>query len=139
MPLYVLLTKLTSDGRKSVMNDPERIFKVHKELETMGAKIIAQYAVLGDYDFVNIIEAQSNEAIARISAQFGSRGTLRSDDVGSHYYAGLCQRTRNSQNYHQMSLTLSLLVCGEPIIADTAGEGLKFVLRDSPRVRRVWP
>jgi len=76
MPLYVLLTKLTSDGRKSVMNDPGRIFKVHKELETMGAKIIAQYAVLGDYDFVNIIEAQSNEVIARISAQFGSRGTL---------------------------------------------------------------
>ena len=76
MPLYVMLTKLTIDGRKSVMNNPGRIFKVHKELEVMGAKIIAQYAVLGDYDFVNIIEAQSNEAIARISAQFGSRGTL---------------------------------------------------------------
>jgi len=76
MPLYVLMTKLTSDGRKSVMNDPGRIFKVHKELETVGAKIIAQYAVLGDYDFVNIIEAQSNEAISRISAQFGARGTL---------------------------------------------------------------
>jgi uncharacterized protein with GYD domain len=76
MPLYVMLTKLTNAGRKSVMNNPGRIFKVHKELEEMGAKIIAQYAMLGNYDFVNIIEAASNEAIARISAQFGSRGTL---------------------------------------------------------------
>ena len=48
MPLYVMLTKLTNEGRKSVMNNPGRIFKVHKELEDMGAKIIAQYAVLGN-------------------------------------------------------------------------------------------
>jgi uncharacterized protein with GYD domain len=64
-----MLTKLTNEGRKSVMNNPGRIFKVHKELEEMGAKIIAQYAVLGNFDFVNIIEAESNEAIARIAAQ----------------------------------------------------------------------
>ena len=83
MPLYVMLTKLTSDGRKSVMNNPGRIFKVHKELEEMGAKIIAQYAVLGDYDFVNIIEAESNEAIARIAAQFGSRGTVEPITMGA--------------------------------------------------------
>jgi len=76
MPIYVMLTKLTNDGRKSVMNNPGRIFEVHKELEKMGAKIIAQYATLGNYDFVNIIEAESNEAIARISADFGSRGTV---------------------------------------------------------------
>ena len=76
MPIYVMLTKLTSEGRKSVMNNPGRIFKVHKELEEMGAKIIAQYSVLGNFDFVNIVEAESNEAIARISAVFGSRGTL---------------------------------------------------------------
>jgi len=51
MPIYVMLTKLTNDGRKSVMNNPGRIFEVHKELEKMGAKIIAQYATLGNYDF----------------------------------------------------------------------------------------
>ena len=83
MPLYVMLTKLTSDGRKSVMNNPGRIFKVHKELEEMGAKIIAQYAVLGDFNFVNIIEAESNEAIARIAAQFGSRGTIEPITMGA--------------------------------------------------------
>ena len=76
MPVYIMLTKLTSDGRKSVMNNPGRMSEVHKELEKMGAKIIAQYLVLGDFDFVNIIEAESNEAIARISAVFSSRGTL---------------------------------------------------------------
>jgi uncharacterized protein with GYD domain len=76
LPLYVMLTKLTSDGRKSVMENPGRILEVNKELEEMGAKIIAQYALLGNYDFVNIFQAQSNEVIARVSAKFGSRGTL---------------------------------------------------------------
>jgi len=78
-----MLTKLTNEGRKSVMKNPGRIFKVHKELEEMGAKIIAQYAVLGNFDFVNIIEAESNEAIARIAAQFGSRGTVEPITMGA--------------------------------------------------------
>jgi uncharacterized protein with GYD domain len=42
----------------------------------MGAKIVAQYALLGNYDFINILEAQSNEAIARVASEIGSRGTL---------------------------------------------------------------
>jgi len=76
MPLYVMLTKLTNDGRKAVMNNPGRIFEVNKEAEVMGAKMIAQYALLGEYDFVNILEAQSNEVIARVASELGSRGTL---------------------------------------------------------------
>jgi uncharacterized protein with GYD domain len=59
-----------------MMRNPTRIWEVNKEVEEMGAKIIAQYAVLGPYDFVNIIEAPSNEVIQRVAAQLGSRGTL---------------------------------------------------------------
>ena len=76
MPIYVMLTRLTSEGRKSMMNNPQRAFEVNKEVEEMGAKVLAQYALLGNYDFINILEAQSNEVIARVAAELGSRDTL---------------------------------------------------------------
>ena len=76
MALYVMLTKLTSEGRKTLMNNPRRAWEVNKEVEAMGAKVLAQYALLGEYDFINILEAPSNEVIARVSSQLGSRGTL---------------------------------------------------------------
>jgi uncharacterized protein with GYD domain len=59
-----------------MMNNPQRAFEVNKEVEAMGAKVIAQYALLGNYDFINILEAQSNEVIARVASELGSRGTL---------------------------------------------------------------
>ena len=58
------------------MSNPGRLREVNKEVEAMGARIIAQYALLGPYDFINILEAPSNEAIARVSSALGSRGTL---------------------------------------------------------------
>jgi uncharacterized protein with GYD domain len=76
MALYVMFTRLSAEGRKSMMNNPQRAFEVNKEVEAMGAKIIAQYALLGNYDFINILEAQSNEVIARVASELGSRGTL---------------------------------------------------------------
>jgi len=76
MPLYIMLTKLTSEGRKTLMANPRRLFEVNKEVEQMGAKVLAQYSVLGEYDFVNVMEAPSNEVIARVSSALGARGTL---------------------------------------------------------------
>ena len=76
MPYYLMLTKLTGEGRKTIVNNPRRIQEVNKEVEAMGAKIIAQYYLLGPYDFMNLLEAPSNEAIARVSSALGSRGTL---------------------------------------------------------------
>jgi uncharacterized protein with GYD domain len=76
MPYFVMLTTLTSEGRKTMMEKPGRIWDVNKEVEQMGAKIIAQYALLGPYDFINILEAPNNEVIARVASQLGSRGTL---------------------------------------------------------------
>jgi uncharacterized protein with GYD domain len=75
MATYIMLTTLTDEGRKTIQERPNRIKEVNKELEGMGAKVISQYAVLGPYDFVNIIEAPDNQAIARISVALGSRGT----------------------------------------------------------------
>ena len=77
MAIYVLLTNLTDEGRKTIRSRPERIREVNKEIDGMGGKLIAQYAVLGPYDFVNIVEAPNNEAIVRIAVELGSRGTLQ--------------------------------------------------------------
>lgn len=77
MAAYVMLTTLTDEGRKTVKEKPERIKEVNKEVEAMGVKILAQYALLGPYDFVNILEAPSNETISRVAIQLGSRGTLQ--------------------------------------------------------------
>ena len=76
MPYYVMLTRLTDAGRKTIMKNPGRIWEVNKEVEDMGAKILAQYSLLGEYDFVNILEAPNNTVIARVSAALGSRGTM---------------------------------------------------------------
>ncbi len=76
MPIYIMLSKLTHEGRKTIKKHPERIEEVDVEMEKMGAKVLAQYALLGPYDFLNILEAPNNEAIAKVSIEFGSRGTV---------------------------------------------------------------
>lgn len=76
MPIYVVLSKLTDDGRKTIKEKPHRIFEVNKELEAMGVKVLQQYAVLGPYDFVNIVEAPDNETIMKMSIELGARGTV---------------------------------------------------------------
>lgn len=77
MPYYVMLTKLTDSGRKTIMRNPGRIWEVNQEVEDMGAKIISQYALLGEYDFINILEAPNNTVVARVASSLGSRGTLQ--------------------------------------------------------------
>jgi uncharacterized protein with GYD domain len=74
---YIFLSTLTDDGRKTIKARPERILEVNREIEAMGAKLIDQYAVLGPYDFISIVEAVDNEAVARISVELGARGTVQ--------------------------------------------------------------
>lgn len=76
MATYIMLSRLTDEGRKTLKERPERLGEVNKEVEAMGGRITAQYAVLGGYDFVNVIEAPSNEVIAKISVELGARGTI---------------------------------------------------------------
>jgi uncharacterized protein with GYD domain len=77
MAKYILLSKLTEDGRKTLKKKPERIMEVNEELEAFEVKVLKQYAVLGPYDFVNIVEAPDNEAIFKMSVELGSRGTIQ--------------------------------------------------------------
>jgi uncharacterized protein with GYD domain len=76
MATYVLLSNLTDEGAKTLMQNPSRLQEVNKEIEKLGAKVTAQYATLGLYDFVNIVEAPDNATIARVSATLGARGSV---------------------------------------------------------------
>lgn len=83
MPLYIMMTNLTDEGRKTVKTNPSRIKEVNQEVESMGVKIIAQYVTLGQYDFINILEAPSNETIAKVATELGSRGTLQTNTLAA--------------------------------------------------------
>ncbi len=77
MAIYVMLTNLTEEGRRTVKDNPRRIIEVNKEIEAMGVKILSQYALLGPYDFVNVLEAPDNRTVAKLATELGSRGTLQ--------------------------------------------------------------
>ena len=77
MAYYIMLSNLTDEGAKTVKSNPERIKEVNAEVEAMGVKILAQYAVMGPYDFVNILEAPDNEAVTQLSVELSSRGTMK--------------------------------------------------------------
>ena len=77
MAYYVVLTTLTDEGRKTIKEKPQRILEVNKELEKLGVKVKEQYAVLGPYDFVNIVEAPDNNAVMKMSVELGARGSVQ--------------------------------------------------------------
>jgi uncharacterized protein with GYD domain len=83
MALYIMMSNLTDEGRKTVKQNPQRIKEVNKEVEAMGVKILAQYVVLGQYDFINILQAPDNETIAKLALELGSRGTLQTNTLAA--------------------------------------------------------
>ncbi|MEX2195277.1 MAG: GYD domain-containing protein [Thermoleophilaceae bacterium] len=83
MPTYVLLSKLTPEGVQTIKNNPARIREVNKEIEQLGASVTAQWAVLGQYDFINVVEAPDEKAIARVSLELGSRGTAKYETLAA--------------------------------------------------------
>lgn len=81
MPTYVMLTNLTPDGVKTLKSNPGRVGEVNKEVEALGAKVLDQYAVLGRFDFVTVVEAPDPETMAKVSVELGSRGTMTSETL----------------------------------------------------------
>ena len=96
MATYILLSTLTDEGRKTIKGRPERIQEVNKELEAMGARVIDQYAVLGPYDFVSVVDALDNETIARISVELGARGTIQITTMPAIGVADFIDRLKTS-------------------------------------------
>ncbi len=77
VPTFVLLSKLTPHGRRTLKDKPDRMNEVNEEITYFGCKILRQYAVLGPYDFVTVIEAPDNETVAHLSLALGARGPLK--------------------------------------------------------------
>jgi uncharacterized protein with GYD domain len=76
MPTYILLSTLTPEGRQTLHKDPDRLEEVNAEIVDFGCRVVEQYAVLGQCDFVTIVEAPDNETVAHLSLDLGSRGTV---------------------------------------------------------------
>ena len=83
MPIYVMLTNLTSEGVQTLKNNPNRVQEVNKEVEQLGAKVLDQWATLGQYDFVTIVDAPDTETMAKVSVELGSRGTMSSQTLAA--------------------------------------------------------
>ncbi len=83
MPTYIMLSTLSPEGVQTVKNNPARIKEVNRELEQLGASVKAQWATLGQYDFVNVVEAPDEKTIARVSMELGSRGTMKLETLSA--------------------------------------------------------
>jgi uncharacterized protein with GYD domain len=81
MPTYIMLTKLTSDGVKTLKDNPSRVHEVNKEVEQLGVKVQSQWATLGAYDFVTVVEAPDETTMAKHSIEMGSRGTVANETL----------------------------------------------------------
>jgi uncharacterized protein with GYD domain len=77
MPTYILLTTLTAQGVQTLRSNPDRLREVNRDVEELGAKVINQWATLGPYDFVNVVEAPDDATIARVSVALGARGSAK--------------------------------------------------------------
>jgi uncharacterized protein with GYD domain len=77
MAKYIVLSNLTDEGAKTLKSKPARVKEVNSELEKMGVKVLEQYAVLGDFDFINIVEAPDNFTVAKAMVELASRGSVR--------------------------------------------------------------
>jgi uncharacterized protein with GYD domain len=83
MATYLMLSTLTPEGVQTIKNNPSRIKEVNQEIEQLGASVKAQWAVLGRFDFVNVIEAPDEQTMARISLELGSRGTAKYESLAA--------------------------------------------------------
>ena len=77
MPKYVMLTTLTARGVQTLQANPERLQEVNRDVEELGAKVVHQWATLGEWDFVNVVEAPDTATIAKVSVALGARGSTR--------------------------------------------------------------
>ena len=77
MPTYILLSSLTAQGVQTLKSNPDRLREVNHDVEELGARVLHQWATLGEFDFVNVVEAPDTATVARVSVALGARGSTR--------------------------------------------------------------
>jgi uncharacterized protein with GYD domain len=81
MPIYILLSTLTAQGVQTLRSNPERLREVNRDVEELGAKVLHQWATLGPFDFLNVVEAPDAATISRVSIALGARGSAKLQTV----------------------------------------------------------
>jgi uncharacterized protein with GYD domain len=81
MPIYILLTTLTAQGVQTLRSNPERLREVNRDVEELGAKVLHQWATLGPFDFVSVVEAADAATISKVSIALGARGSAKLQTV----------------------------------------------------------
>jgi uncharacterized protein with GYD domain len=77
MPIYILLSRLSQQGIQTLQSNPERLRQVNHDVEELGAKVLHQWATLGEFDFVSVVDAPDITTVARVSVALGARGSTR--------------------------------------------------------------
>ena len=77
MPTYILLSRLSQQGVQTLKSNPERLRQVNRDVEELGATVLHQWATLGEFDFVNVVEAPDTATMAKVSVALGARGSTR--------------------------------------------------------------
>ena len=77
MPKYVMLTTLTAKGVQTLQANPDRLREVNRDVEELGATVLHQWAMIGAYDFLNVIEAPDAKTMAKVSVALGARGSAK--------------------------------------------------------------
>ena len=83
MAVFIMLTKLTSNGVRTIKDNPSRVQEVNREVEQLGVKVLNQWATLGEYDFVSVVEAPDEKTMAKVSVELGSRGTTSNETMAA--------------------------------------------------------
>ena len=81
MPTYIMLTKFTPNGVKTLKDNPSRVHEVTNEVEQLGVKVVNQWATLGEYDFVSVVDAPDETTMLKLSIEMGSRGTVQNETL----------------------------------------------------------
>ena len=77
MPTFIMLSTLGPEGAATLRDNPERLLAVNQEVEAMGVRVLEQWAVIGPYDFCNILEAPDEKVMAQVALALGARGTMK--------------------------------------------------------------
>jgi 1-acyl-sn-glycerol-3-phosphate acyltransferase len=128
MGTYIMLSRLTDEGRRTLKERPERLQEVNEEILRMGARVTRQFALLGEYDFINVIEAPDNQTITNISVDLSSRGTIQLKTL-----AAVPAGTTSQRHLLDVVRQLSTFV----VFTKLTGEGRKSVHRDPDRLSVV--
>src|SRR4029450_1191317 len=94
MATYVLLSSLTPEGGQTLHAHPERLAAVNEEIDGFGCRIVSQYALLGPYDFLTIVEAPDNETVAHLSVDLSSRGTVKIQTLPASPFPDLLKKLK---------------------------------------------